>query len=41
MSRYKLPVRGGWYQADNLFILLWEVLKHRFWHLKNHKRWVD
>ena len=41
MSKYKLIVQEGWYQADSLFTLLWEVLKHRLWHFKHHKRWID
>ena len=37
----KLIVNAGYYEANSLVMLLWEVLKHRCWHLINHRRWID
>ena len=37
----KLRVEGGEYEADTLPRLLWEVLRHRCWHLMNGDGWVD
>ena len=41
MSYYKLKVPAGSYEADSLPRLLWEVFKHRCWHLWKHKKWMD
>ena len=38
-ATYKVP--EGEYESDSLFGLVWEVFKHRCWHLWNHRRWVD
>jgi hypothetical protein len=38
---YILKVPSGTYQANNIFILLWEMTKHRLWHLLKHRKWVD
>lgn len=40
-AKYHLKVKGGFYEADNLFVLIAEVLKHRFWHLRTHGKWMD
>ena len=40
-SRYKLITPGGTYYADSLLVLFFEVIKHRFWHLVRHGRWMD
>ena len=40
-SYYKLKVPAGTYEADNIFVLLWEIFKHRCWHLFKHLRWID
>ena len=40
-SYYKLKVPAGTYKSNNIFSLLWEVLKHRTYHLFKHKRWMD
>lgn len=39
--RYLLVVRGGSYEADTVFGLLYEVLSHRFSHLAQGDGWVD
>jgi hypothetical protein len=36
---YKVPI--GQYESDSLVGLIVEVLKHRFFHLWYHKRWMD
>ena len=38
---YILEVPAGTYSSDNLFSLVWEIIKHRTWHLLKHGRWVD
>ena len=38
---YILEVPAGTYSSDNLFSLVWEIIKHRTWHLIKHGRWVD
>jgi len=40
-SYYQLKVPAGTYSSDNIFGLLWEVLKHRTSHLIKNRRWVD
>ena len=37
----KLIVPEGEYEADTLLGLVWEVLKHRTWHLFQGHGWVD
>jgi len=39
--KMKLTVKEGTYEADSLFNLIIEVLKHRFWHLRTHGKWMD
>lgn len=39
--RYTLIVEAGEYYADSLFSLFWLVIKHRFWHLRKHGKWMD
>lgn len=40
--KLKLIVKGaGVYKAHNLWQLIIEVLKHRFWHLLNDGKWID
>ncbi len=41
MSKFKLTVKEGFYEADTLWSLIVEVLKHRFWHLHTHGKWMD
>ena len=40
-SYYELKVPAGTYTNDNIFSLMWEVLKHRTWHLIKHRKWTD
>ena len=40
-SYYTLKVSAGTYASNSLPSLLWEVFKHRCWHLWKHKRWMD
>ena len=37
----KLIVKEGHYEADTLFALIVLVLRHRFWHLRKHGKWMD
>jgi len=37
----KLIVGSGSYEAPTLLSLLWEVFKHRTWHLFHGEGWVD
>jgi hypothetical protein len=37
----KLIVKNGTYEADTLWQLIIEVLKHRFWHLIKDGKWMD
>ena len=37
----KLIVNAGYYQADTLVRIIWEVFKHRCWHLMHHRKWID
>ena len=43
MKQYKATyiVPTGKYESDSLIGLIAEVLKHRFFHLLNHRRWMD
>ena len=39
MYRYDCEV--GFYESDYYIGLMWEVFKHRCWHLWNHGKWMD
>lgn len=39
--KYTLKVKVGEYHANNLFVLLWEVFKHRVSHLYYDGKWMD
>ena len=39
--KFKLTCKAGTYEADTFFALVIEVLKHRFWHLRMHGKWMD
>ena len=45
MNRFRLEVvahgKPGFYEADSLFRLFLEVIKHRTRHLVKHGRWED
>ena len=38
---YKYVCKAGLYESDTLIGLLWEIFKHRMWHLIKHNRWMD
>ena len=38
-ARYDVP--AGSYEANSIMGLVWEVFKHRCWHLFKHGRWID
>ena len=40
-QKFKLITKAGIYKNDTFFKLVIEVLKHRFWHLRTHKKWMD
>ena len=40
-SKFKLIVSAGIYEADTFWQLILQVLKHRFWHLRKHGKWID
>ena len=40
-SKYKLVVEGGYYENDNLYFLVCQVVLHRFCHLVKHGKWAD
>jgi hypothetical protein len=41
-SKFKLIVQeAGVYENDTFFGLVIQVLKHRFWHLRKHGKWMD
>ena len=40
-AKFKLTCKAGIYEADTFFELVCEVLKHRFWHLRTHGKWMD
>jgi len=37
----KLLVKEGYYEADTLMGILYEVVKHRMHHLLTEGKWVD
>ena len=39
MYRYECEV--GFYESDYYIGLMWEILKHRTWHLFTHGKWMD
>ena len=39
--KYKLKVKAGAYYANSLPKLIFEMLKHRFWHFKRGDGWID
>jgi hypothetical protein len=40
-KKFKLIVNEGYYETNSFFELIIEVLKHRFWHLRKHGKWMD
>ena len=41
MAKFKLITKAGIYESDTFLKLTIEVLKHRFWHLRTHGKWID
>lgn len=41
MVKFKLITKAGIYKSDTFLQLIIEVLKHRFWHLRKHGKWID
>ena len=40
-KKFKLICKAGTYSANSFFKIVVEVIKHRFWHLRTHKKWID
>jgi hypothetical protein len=40
-TKFKLICNAGSYESDSFFTLIIQVLKHRFWHLRTHGKWID
>ena len=38
---YIMECLAGTYVSTSWLGLGWEILKHRFWHLFNHGKWMD
>ncbi len=38
---YQLKVEAGTYESNYLVGILWEVLKHRFYHFTHGEGWRD
>ena len=41
VKEYKYTCDVGEYTSDSLWGLVFEILKHRTWHLFKHSRWID
>ena len=39
MYRYDCEV--GFYESDSYIGLMWEILKHRMYHLIHDRKWMD
>ena len=40
-TKYRLEVKEGYYENDNLILLVLQVFLHRLWHLKKHGKYTD
>ena len=38
---YRYDCKVGFYKSDSYIGLMWEMLKHRAWHLFKHGKWMD
>ena len=38
---YRYDCGAGFYESDYYIGLMWEILKHRTWHLFTHGKWMD
>jgi hypothetical protein len=41
VKEYKYTCDAGEYTAESFWGLVWEILKHRTWHLFKHGKWID
>ena len=41
VKEYKYTCDAGEYTSDSLWGLIFEILKHRTWHLFKHGKWID
>jgi hypothetical protein len=39
--RYKLIIAEGSYEANSLWSLFWEIMKHRYFHWRRGDGWRD
>jgi hypothetical protein len=39
--KFVLNVESGIYEADSLFSLMMEVIRHRLWHWRRGDGWID
>lgn len=40
-AKFKMTCKAGIYESDTFLNLIIQVLKHRFWHLRTHGKWID
>ena len=40
-KEFKYMCDAGYYISDSFVGLMWEIFKHRCWHLWNHGKWID
>ena len=40
-TKYKLEVEDGYYESNNLILLVMQVFLHRLWHLIKHGEFKD
>ena len=40
-TKYRLEVEDGFYENDNLILLVCQVFLHRLWHLWKHGEFTD
>ena len=38
---YTYTCESGFYESDYYIGLMWQILKHRTWHLFTHGKWMD
>ena len=41
LFKYKLLVEEGYYEANTIPYLIYEMFKHRLHHLIHHRKWMD
>ena len=40
-TKYRLEVKEGYYENDNLMLVVLQVFLHRLWHLIKHGKYTD